>query len=231
MSFDFWVFSLFNGLSGRWMIFDLVIFACFDSHFFKGVPPMLVFWGAWFYRWDEPLKKRVQLVASLWVAILAIAFGRALAVNLPFRNRPVQTEGLDMVDPLYGPLEWGEGLSSLPSDHAILYFAVATSLFFVSRLAGSILLAHALFVITLPRIIIAAHWPSDILVGAAIGIFMALIVMPALSRLFQRTVPVMNPKRLAYLGYPVLFLTTLQVATLFESARSAVTMVKLILLG
>ncbi|MCP5037791.1 MAG: phosphatase PAP2 family protein [Rhodobacteraceae bacterium] len=220
-NFDLEAFSLLNGLSGRWQTFDLLVLAFSQSHFFKGVLPMLVFWGAWFYPWAEPMKKRARLVAGLWVAVMAIAFGRALAVNLPFRHRPMHTDGLDLVEPLFEQVVWGEGLSSLPSDHATLYFAVATSLFFVSRLAGSILFAHAVLVVSLPRIIIAAHWPSDILAGAGIGIFLALVVMPPLSRLFERTAPAMNLARVAYLGYPLLFLASLQIATLFESTRSA----------
>lgn len=58
--------------------------------------------------------------------------------------------------------------SSFPSDHAIVAFAIATSLLFWNRRIGIVALAVALL-ICLARVSVGVHYPTDVLVGAAVG--------------------------------------------------------------
>lgn len=67
------------------------------------------------------------------------------------------------------------GESSFPSGHAAFYFAIATVVFFHNKKAGIAFLAVA-FLISLARVFVGIHWPSDILAGAAVGIFSGWLI-------------------------------------------------------
>ncbi len=70
---------------------------------------------------------------------------------------------------------------SFPSDHASAAFAVAFAILMVSRRFGliMILLAGA---IAISRVAIGLHYPGDVLAGAVVGLFAALVVMRLLDR-------------------------------------------------
>jgi undecaprenyl-diphosphatase len=81
----------------------------------------------------------------------------------------------------YNPLE-----PSFPSGHAAFYFAIATVVFLYLKKVyprpkfwrgASILFFIAGFLISISRVFSGIHWPSDILAGAAIGIFSGWLVM------------------------------------------------------
>jgi undecaprenyl-diphosphatase len=72
------------------------------------------------------------------------------------------------------PLVWvnqGEWNTSFPSGHAIFLFSLATAVWFFDRKFGG-----ALFVLSalvgVARVLALAHWPIDIVVGAALGIIL-----------------------------------------------------------
>jgi undecaprenyl-diphosphatase len=64
---------------------------------------------------------------------------------------------------------------SFPSDHAAAAFAIAVSVFFVSRRVGGALLVVATL-IALSRVLLGVHYPSDVLAGAAVGTLSAVVV-------------------------------------------------------
>jgi hypothetical protein len=51
-----------------------------------------------------------------------------------------------------------------------LYFALAVTFFYVSRTVGIAGLVYTAIVVCLPRIYLGIHYPTDILVGAFLGI-------------------------------------------------------------
>jgi undecaprenyl-diphosphatase len=65
--------------------------------------------------------------------------------------------------------------ASFPSDHAAAGFAIAAVLFIAHRRAGALALAFAA-VMSFARVFIGAHWPSDVLAGAALGVAAACLV-------------------------------------------------------
>ncbi|MFN8112292.1 MAG: phosphatase PAP2 family protein [Solirubrobacterales bacterium] len=65
--------------------------------------------------------------------------------------------------------------SSFPSDHAIVAFAIAASLLFWNRRVGVAAFAVAALV-CLARVSVCVHYPTDVLVGAAVGTGAAMIV-------------------------------------------------------
>lgn len=81
------------------------------------------------------------------------------------RPRPHKTHGLSS-------LIRQESLS-LPSGHALFFFAFAVSAWFVAPVAGAALFVAAVL-IGIARVAAGIHYPSDIILGATIGAIVAL---------------------------------------------------------
>jgi undecaprenyl-diphosphatase len=64
--------------------------------------------------------------------------------------------------------------TSFPSDHATAAFAIAVAIALRSRRAGWVALAMATLV-SIGRVAVGTHYPSDVLAGAAIGTLSALV--------------------------------------------------------
>lgn len=75
----------------------------------------------------------------------------------------------------YVPFSWRAAYASMPSGHAITAFAVAVALGALWPRARPLLWLYAV-VIAASRVIIAAHYPSDVIAGACVGGFGALLV-------------------------------------------------------
>lgn len=108
--------------------------------------------------------------------ILAIALpGLCVAVikRLIGRARPL-VEG--SVNPFnYRPLGWTVEYASLPSGHATDAFAIAMALGALWPRARPVLWTYAVG-IALSRVVLTAHFPSDVVAGAVVGVVGALLV-------------------------------------------------------
>src|SRR5436305_13241185 len=113
-----------------------------------------------------PRRRETLLVTILTVA-LSLAANRVISTLLPYRDRPMY--GIGANAPTF---EWRADLehwSSFPSDTATYLFAVATSFWLISRWWGLGFAVFGSFGV-LARVYLGLHYPSDILVGALIGI-------------------------------------------------------------
>ena len=103
------------------------------------------------------------ICAALGPIAIVLNYGIKLAVRRP---RPV-LEGLP-------PLGGAPSSLSFPSAHALSSFAVATAMYRVDPATGvAFLVALA---ISLGRPYLGMHYPSDVVVGALLGILLGLIV-------------------------------------------------------
>lgn len=85
-----------------------------------------------------------------------------------FRNRPfVNSE----IIPLFEHAE----TSSFPSGHAAFFFGLSFIVSLYNKNAGRFFLFSSLL-ISVSRVVSGIHWPSDIIFGALIGFFVAMIV-------------------------------------------------------
>jgi undecaprenyl-diphosphatase len=211
------ILAAINGLAGSSPPMDEFVGFVGRAVLLKGMLPMLFFWGLWFLGGPRQRERWCKLLAMLVVAGLALVAGRTLALVLPFRLRPIHTEGIDLVMPHGMHAGVLDGWSSMPSDHAVLFFAMATGLFLVNRTVGTLAFLHAILVISLPRIYLGLHLPSDLLVGALVGIGMTLLLLPPMARLIARLgIPELEPAY-PHLWYPTLFLATFLCAGMFGS--------------
>jgi len=110
--------------------------------------------------------------------------------------------------------------SSFPSDHAVMYFSLATILFLAWRKIGIFAYCHALFFICFPLLYRGIHYPTDLIAGALIGTGVASLasidsVREAIAKPEFRW-RASSPATF----YPALYLCTLLTATQFDSVRN-----------
>ncbi len=87
------------------------------------------------------------------------------------RMRPNVEEGAFA----YVPFSWRPDYASFPSGHTITAFATLVAIGYLVPRARPLLWAFAI-TIGLSRVVVSAHFPSDVIAGAAFGAFGALLV-------------------------------------------------------
>jgi undecaprenyl-diphosphatase len=109
-----------------------------------------------------------MIVKALMAGILA-RFGIVELIRYFFpRPRPFLEENVNLlVDKINQP--------AFPSGHAAFFFALSFIVFLYNKKAG-LLFFIASILICLGRVIVGVHWPSDILVGAMVGLFSGWLV-------------------------------------------------------
>jgi undecaprenyl-diphosphatase len=168
-SFDLSILSFLNQFANRSNSFDQAVAFLSDANLLKGVLIVGMMWWVWFER-EDTQRKREALLAALIASVPALLVAKILA-HVIFRPRP-------LIDPRLQSLlhysidntNWQQ-LSSFPSDHAVLFYAMATGIFLASRRAGWLAYFYVSVFICLPRAYLGERYPTDILAGAALGIF------------------------------------------------------------
>ena len=76
---------------------------------------------------------------------------------------------------IYRPLGWNVEYSSLPSGHAVDAFAAAMAIGTLWPRARPVMWTYAV-IIAVSRVVLTAHFPSDVMVGGLVGVLGALLV-------------------------------------------------------
>ena len=109
----------------------------------------------------------------LFVAVGLPGLIFTIAKRLIGRARPF-VEGT--ADPFhYRPLGWSVEYAGLPSGHAIDAFAIAMAVGALWPRARPVLWTYAVL-IAMSRVVLTAHFPSDVIAGAVVGIVGVLLV-------------------------------------------------------
>lgn len=213
------IVTVANSFAGKSVAFDRVMLGLVHTHLFEGGVVTAFMCYVWLAPDGRLVSPRMVFARSATGAMAAIVLARGLQLLLPFRARPRHDPELDFTFLAGQPTGALESWSSFPSDHAVLYFAVATAVFYANRRAGAFAYLWTAFFTCLPRIYVGAHYLSDLAAGAVIGIF----VMWAA---FRVPLPAAFPALLARWEdrhplslFALAFLFAFQVATVFDDTR------------
>jgi len=159
-----------------------------------------------FFNWITDFGKSVRLLVPIALMLAAVAIIdnptlartsrgvlAAVAVRLGFLFAAIALPGLvftilkrligrarplveGTADPfIYHPFRWSVEYASFPSGHATDAFAIATAVGALWPRLRPVMWTYAVL-IALSRIVLTAHFPSDVIAGAAVGTAGALIV-------------------------------------------------------
>lgn len=170
---DFFIFQQINRLAGRWEFFDDlgIFFAKYFGYF-------LIFF-LFLFLFKNFKKYWLMIIQGFSAAILArLGFTELIRFLWP-KPRPFVENHINL-------LLNHSASSSFPSGHAAFFFALSTVIFLYNKKIHprpkfwwgvGLLFFLASFLISISRVFCGIHWSSDILAGAAIGIFSGLLVM------------------------------------------------------
>ncbi|MGA8074721.1 MAG: phosphatase PAP2 family protein [Candidatus Acidiferrales bacterium] len=130
-----------------------------------------VFAAACYYFWslrDERTAWRrariIELTVACIAAVLATLALRPFIGALP----PSRDSGFQQ---LFPPYLWDIGSgNSFPSHSTLVYFVMAAGLWPISRKVSAILCGWVLLAVSLPRVYIGGHYPSDVAASLVIGL-------------------------------------------------------------
>lgn len=202
--------------------FNQIVHYISGSNLFKGLPIIGILWYFWFRDADPKSDSRRIIVATLIGCVIAVLIART-ANNLgPYQPRPFANTALAYHEHIGLSVPETQALyiwSSFPSDHAALFFSLATGIFLISRAAGSLLYLYVLVFIALPRVYLGLHYPTDIAAGAILGIAcVVLSTRGSVSKLYDaRSAALLERYPAAYQA--VLFIVSTEIGMMFGDVR------------
>jgi undecaprenyl-diphosphatase len=171
---DFTLYKALNGFAAHHDAFeDPVRFFAIDAQFFFVALLAALFFatGKW-----RSVNARHGVVAAGFSALLALGLAHLIA-EVWNRARPYDAHP-GAAHLFIAP----SGDPSFPSDHATAAFAIAVSIWLRHRKAGWLALALAT-IVSVARVAVGVHYPSDVIGGALIGTAAALILwLPPVRR-------------------------------------------------
>jgi len=218
-AFDVDILRFLNQFAHHSRVFDGVMAALARHAIFKGWVMVAVFWWVWFQPGDANLRNRKIVVATLLGAVLGVVAGRLLADLLPYRVRPLNSPELGLVLPYGVSGDPFRRWSSFPSDHAMVFFAMSTGLWYVSKVLGAGFTLYVICIIAFPRVYLGYHHPTDIIGGALFGILFAYLAN--LDRVRARLAAPAMRAAVAHPAsfYTCFFLFSMGLASLFDPLR------------
>ena len=214
--FDRFLLLWINQPAGRNGVVDRLVFDLTDAQLLKGGLFLAAYWWLWFDRKGE---RRSNVVVAMVAATATAVLSRLLQVGLPFHPRPLHSPGIGIQFPLTVDPETLNTFSSFPSDHAMLFFALSVPLWQRSRWLGGAAMLWTVLLICLPRVYLGYHYPSDVLAGAVLGVCCMLVLSAWVARTGfpERAVDFANFHPAVF--YPMAFVLTFELATLFADVR------------
>ena len=219
MSIDDTIVKWLNEFSSRESLINLAVTYISSAAIFKGGVSVALLWGAW-ARGGRVTAQPVLIWRLMLGTVAALVASRLIQNTFPARARPMMDPALAMSPPYGFNADSFSEWSSFPSDNATLFAALATATFIMHRKIGIASFMHTIFVISLPRLYLGLHYPSDILSGAAIGI--AMVILTSRINFPEKVTSAVEKTALKYPSWHMfcLYLLTFGCATMFDDIRA-----------
>lgn len=156
--FDLTIFNWIHGLAGKSRLLDFL--GMFLADYF---PYAVAFIAIILLMAEKDLRKKFSYYAVLAFSVI---LSRGIFTEM---IRFVYQRARPFIELGFTPLFF-ENSHSFPSGHAAFFFAVAGAVWLSDKKWGWRFFAAAALM-GLARVFAGVHWPSDILAGAAVGIF------------------------------------------------------------
>jgi undecaprenyl-diphosphatase len=192
-----------------------------DSELLKGEVFLAVLTWYWFAPSEAQARRRETIIAILVATLFAIAEARVLQHMMPLRPRPNDDPTLLLRVPYSGVNVHFRDWSSFPSDHATMFSAMATGLFFLSPPVGLAAHLYWIVLIALPRVCLGLHYPSDVLAGGVLGALLAWVMQTQRVRPAITVLPARWSRASPGSFYACLFLLCAQLSVMFIDVRVA----------
>lgn len=169
MNIDLYLFNLINNLALQWYWLDFLGFLIFKySEYFLVLGLAILLIVNFKNYWKIILK-------ALFAGFLARLITEVMR-QLWFRERPFVSNNVNLF------FDYSQKESSFPSAHAGFYFALSTVIYLFNKKLG-IIFYIASIAVSLNRVFVGIHWPSDILVGAILGVLVGFLSYSLLSKI------------------------------------------------
>jgi len=174
LDIDYYLFQQINGLAGHWAWLDWpnIYLASYLQYPLVGFLLIYLFLGK---DRQEKLKNRLMLSGALAAALTARFIIATSFYHFFMRLRPFVDGAANQL------IYYDSTKSSFPSGHASFFFALATVIFLYNKKLGILFLAAATL-ISLARVYVGVHYPSDILAGAIFGILVGWLAYYLINR-------------------------------------------------
>jgi undecaprenyl-diphosphatase len=162
-----------NLLSRKYSVVDYNFIFLAERASISGIVFLSLIWYLWFCSTEPEYRSRI-LIGTLGAAFSGI-LSRGLQVTIPIHLRPLHNPELAFLPPLGVDPNRLNHWNSFPSDHAAVFFSLATVIWFGKPKLGYLAFAWSI-IVNASRIYTGYHYPTDVLGGGALG---ALVVLAA----------------------------------------------------
>ncbi|MFZ5559870.1 MAG: phosphatase PAP2 family protein [Patescibacteria group bacterium] len=164
---DVFIFEKINALAGDWKILDWIgiFLADYFQYILGAILIVLLFWPK-----KDVIKNRIMVISVFVSVILSRLVITASIKYFYYSDRPYAV--LETAKKL---ITESKDFQSFPSGHASIFFAIAMAVYFYNKKWGIVAFVCAIL-ISVARIFVGVHWPSDVLGGAVIGVIAAIII-------------------------------------------------------
>ena len=224
-NFDFTIVLFLNKFVGKSRLLDESVELLSGTFILNGILFVALLWFIWFK--DKREESRIRLFKGSVAAVLAGVLSRLLQLSLPFHARPLYNADLKLTWPIGVESGTLNHWNSFPSDHAALFFGLATLIWISDRNLGVFAFLWAA-ITSSTRVYLGLHYPSDILGGAVLGILMVIFFQRLPSpRVVYR---LLDWERCASPSfYAVGFIASYQAGTLFNDVREIAHLIRQLL--
>jgi len=223
-NFDLSIIHFLQKFSRKNLAADEFVVFVSGTKLIKGGILMSALWWFWFLPGTQDSRKRKMLIIlTLLAGLIALTVGRILVALFPFRQRPINSPELHLTIPYGTNFDGIAKLSSFPSDHAVLFFAISTGIYFLSKKIGLLAYLYSFLFILFPRVYLCYHYPSDIIVGAFVGIAICYFTCTNSWMQYIAKKIYSFSEQKPQIFYAAFFLLSYEIIQLFEDLRDLIT--------